>query len=181
MRRIASVFAALVLVGSLAGSSLAAGTPPKNSFTGDFTLLSGDGSNVLGHATVSLLQPTGQRLVPGSYDFKGAPGNILNIRESHAQIGWSGFWFEQHWGDDIGSNVRGANVAFGGGVECVYHELNNTECHPFAVMFFDPLDPALPRMAVFANSKNDNGEWDFQYWQMVGKGHFVLKYSGTPS
>jgi hypothetical protein len=178
MRRIVSLVAALLLVGSLAGSSLASGPAPKqNSFTGDFNLLSEDGSVLLGHATVSLFPATDKRLVPGSYDFKGAPGNA--IRESHAQIGQSGFWYEKDWGD-VG-NVRGANVAFGQGVECVYFEVNNADCHLFALQFVDPLDPALPRMAAFANSKNADGSWDFQWWQMVGKGHFVLKFSGIPS
>jgi hypothetical protein len=179
VRRIASLFGALVLIASLAGSSLASGTVPKNSFTGDFTLLSDDGSVVLGHATVSLFPPTDQRLVPGSYDFKGASTNPIGIRESHAQIGQSGFWLEEKWGDEW--NVRGANVAFGAGVECVYIQLNNADCHPFAVMFVDPLDPTLPRMAAFANSTNADGSWNFQYWQMVGKGDFVLKFSGTES
>ena len=181
MRRIASLFAALVLVGSLAGSSLASGTVPKNSFTGDFTLLSEDGSVVLGHATVSLFPPTDQRLVPGSYDFTGASTNPTGVRESHAQLGQSGFWFEPDWGKWDASKVSGANVAFGQGVECAYYGPNNADCHVFALQFVDPLDPTMPHMAAFANSKNDDGSWNFQYWQMVGKGDFVLKFSGTES
>jgi hypothetical protein len=175
------LFAALVLVGSLAGSSLAADTAPKNSFTGDFTLLTEDGSIVLGRATVSLFTPTDQRLVPGSYDFKGASTNPFGLRESHAQIGRSGFWFEPDWGKDDPSKVSGANVAFGEGVECVYFEVGDAGCHLFALQFVDPLDPTLPRMAAFANSKNEDGSWNFQFWRMVGKGDFVLKFSGTES
>jgi hypothetical protein len=177
VRRITSLFAALVLVGSLAGSSLAAGSPPKNSFTGDFDLMAEDGT-LLGHATARLFEPTDQRLVPGAYDFMGAPSNW--IRESHAQIGGKAFYNDpDHWPN--GAAFPGANVAYGWGVECVYGEPGNTFCHDFAVMFIDNLDPSVPNQVAFANSKLETGEFDFQYWQVAGKGSFVLKYLGTQS
>jgi hypothetical protein len=170
MRRIVSLLAALALVAGLAGSSVAA-SGAKSSFVGDFDLLTFDQSTedwtLLGHASAQLFEPTDQRLVPGRYDFKGAAGNP--IRESHAQIGRVDFWF-----DDF--NRPPTNVALGEGVECVYYGPNVADCHPWAVMFVDNLDPAAADEVAFAISKLTNGDWDFQYWQVVGKGDFVLKY-----
>jgi hypothetical protein len=176
MRRVLALIAAIVLVGSLAGSSLAAGTP-QNSFTGDFDLMAEDGP-LLGHVTAKLFEPTDQRLVPGAYDFMGAPSNW--IRESHAQIGGIDFWYDPNH-EPNGAAIRGANVAFGWGVECIYVGPGDSICHDFAVMFIDNVDPSVPNQVAFANSKLDNGEFDFQYWQVAGKGSFVLKYSGTQS
>jgi hypothetical protein len=175
MRRLAALLAAIALTASLAGSSLAATGPEKNSFVGDFDQVDESGL-VYGHITAQLRVPTWQRLVPGSYDFKGAPDNPFGIRESHAQIGHVGFWFDPNHPEPGG---LGSNVAFGEGVECVYFEPGNTACHEFAVMFIDPLDPALPNQVAFANAHDpESGEWDFAYWYLVGDGDFVLKYFG---
>jgi hypothetical protein len=172
MRRVASLIAALVLVASPAGSSLAAGPVGASSFSGSFELLAEDGT-LLGHATAKLFQATDQRLVPGSYDFIGAPSNW--IRESHAQIGGTAFYHDpHHWPN--GATYPGADVAYGWGVECIYSEPGNAICHDFAVMFIDNLDPSVPNQVAFANSKLENGEFDFLYWQVAGKGGFVLKY-----
>jgi len=165
MRRIVSLLAALALVAGLAGSSVAA-SGPKSSFVGDFDLLTADGT-LLGHASAQLFEPTDQRLVPGRYDFKGAADNT--IRESHAQIGRVDFWYDDYLRPPT-------NVAFGEGVECVYYGPNDADCHPWAVMFVDNLDPAARDEVAFAISKLTDGDWDFQYWQFVGKGEFVLKY-----
>jgi hypothetical protein len=175
MRRVAALLAAIALTASLAGSSLAATSPTRNSFIGDFDQVDENGL-VYGHITSQLQMPTAQRLVPGSYDFRGSPDNPFGIRESHAQIGHAGFWFDPNHPEPGG---QGSNVAFGEGVECVYFEPGNTACHEFAVMFIDPLDPALPDQVAFANGHDpETGEWDFAYWFLVGKGDFVLKYFG---
>lgn len=180
MRRLVALVAAMLLVASLTGSSLAAaGGPKSSSLSGSFDLLTGDDPPVLlGHAIVQLFEPTEQRLVPGSYDFIGAAGNP--ILESHAQIGQTHFGFAaEHWA--IGAAYPGANIAIGEGVECVYYGPNETDCHGFAVEFIDPLDPAGRHEAVFANQKDEDGNWMFEYWQTVGTGNFSLRFSGIES
>ena len=177
MRRLVALLAALVLLGSLAGSSVAANPVPRSSFTGDFNLLLEDGTP-WGHATAQLVQPTDQRPVPGHFDFRGVPG--IAIRESHAQIGQVHFYYDpNHWPN--GARYPGANVVRAEGVECVYIDLNNADCHQWAMMLIDNKDPSVPNQAAFAISKLANGDWDFQYWQIVGRGDFVLRFSGIES
>lgn len=176
MRRCIALLAALLLAGSVAGSGLAAATPSRSFFSGTFELWSEDEAPVyLGRATAQLFEATDQRLVPGSWDFKASPDNWF--RESHAQIGSAGFWHDpDHWPN--GAAYPGADVAYGDGVECAYVAPNETLCHPWAVMLIDNLDPSVPNQAAFADSRLDNGEWDFQYWQVVGKGDFVVRVAG---
>jgi hypothetical protein len=180
-RRSLAVLGALALVATAATSSLAVSSTPRSSFNGDFDVLldTDAGKVLLGHATAQLFEPTNQRLVPGTFDFVGAPDNA--IRESHAQIGQVDFWDDpDHWSSDASS--PGATVAFAEGVECVYFEPGVTDCHPWAVMFIDNDDPGARNEVAFAISKVADGEhagqWDFVYWQWVGDGSFVLKYSG---
>jgi len=179
MRRLMAILSALALVVSLSVSSVAASpaAPRSSSFYGDFNLIAPDGT-LFGHATAQLFQPTNQRLVPGTYDFRGAPGNT--IRESHAQIGTVHFWYDQNHMPE-GATVPGGTVAFASGVECVYIELNNADCHEWAVQFVNNTDPKVRDEVMFAISKTESGEWDFEYTQFVGKGDFVLKFSGIES
>jgi hypothetical protein len=174
MRRMMALIATVGLVASLAASSVAAApVVPRNSFVGDFEFVEEGTGAVVGYVTAQLSLPTTQRLVPGHYDFYGVPGNW--IRESHAQIGRVEFWFDPaHPGPDLG----GSNVAFAEGVECLYLNPGDSICHEFAVMFIDDLNRALPDQVAFANRDPDTGEWAFDWWYHVGKGSFVLSYSG---
>ncbi len=167
MRRFLALLSACALVASVAVSSVTA-APARNGFVGAFELRAGDTGVLLGRVGAVLWEPTATRLVPGTYDFWGAPGNW--IRESHAQLGLVDFYFDPlHEG--------GSNVAFAEGVECIYIAPNDSTCGPFAVMFIDPLDPARPNQVAFANSKVD-GNWDFVFWHVAGRGIFALKYFG---
>lgn len=178
MRRFVAVFAAVVLVGALAGSSVAASPTPRNTFYGDFEQVSTDGSGyVWGRITAQLFMPTDQRVVPGSYAGVFVADNPLGIRESHAQLGTVHFWHDA-------GHLGGANVAFASGVICDYVELNNAVCQRFAVQFVDVLDPTLPDEVAYSTQQLANGDWDFgpgSFWLLVGKGDFVLKFSGTES
>jgi hypothetical protein len=61
----------------------------------------------------------------------------------------------------------------------VYFEPGNTACHEFAVMFIDPLDPALPDQVSFANERDEFGDWIWNWWFNVGNGEFVLRFYGN--
>lgn len=172
VRRIAAILLAAGLVAS-AGSTALVSAAPRNSFVGDFDLVDGSGV-VVGHIKASLFEPTDQRLVPGSYDFRGVPGNV--IRESHAQVGNSGWWYDPNH-PTPGSG--GSNVGLGEGVECLYFGPNDTVCHTWAVMYIDVLDPAERDQVAFANNRDpDTGEWLFEWWFWVGKGEFNLRVAG---
>lgn len=151
-----------------------ASAAPRNSFTGDFDLVVEWTDEVVGHVKASLFDPTDQRLVPGSHDFRGVPGNP--IRESHAQFGNAGWWHDPNHPEP---GVGGANVGLAEGVECLYFGPNDTACYPWAVMFIDVLDPAYRDQVAYAGSRNpDTGEWEFQHWFWVGKGEFNLRLAG---
>lgn len=170
MRRILALLAALALLGSLAGPSLAADPVQRSFFQGSFELRADDGT-LLGHATAQLFEPTDQRLVPGTYDFAGAAGNP--IRESHAQIGIAHFWFDPHF-LPTGASTPGAYVGRGEGVECVYVAPNEADCHWWVVQFVESLDPAgLDEVQFY-------GPWG-EETQFVGKGSFTVRFSGFES
>lgn len=172
MRRTPAALAALMLVGSLAGASLATDGVPRSFFQGSFDLLDENGT-LLGHATASLFEPTGQRLVPGSYDFKGAPGNPAGILESHAVIGSAHFWFDPLFLPN-GATTPGAYVGRADGVECVYRGPNDTDCHQLGIQYVDNVDPSVLDEVQF-----------YGYWgevtQFVGAGGFTLRFSGVGS
>ena len=173
MRRVLALIAAVVLVGSLAGSSLATGTPPSSSFVGNFDLLTEDGT-LLGHSIAQLFEPTNRRLVPGSHDFRGAPSNA--IRESHAVIGGAHFWFDtKHL--PAGAKIPGGYVARGDGVECVYYAPNVADCYKWWVQFVDNVDPSVRNEVMFGWENADNS-WG-ETTQFVGKGYFVLRCIGS--
>lgn len=173
-RRSLAVLAALALVATAATSSLAAQS--KNHFSGDFDLVNGEGV-VVGHVTAQLFDATESRLVPGSYDFAGAPGNY--IRESHSQLGVVQWWYDANHPEP---GLGGSNVAFAEGVECMYYGPGESFCHAFAVQFVDPLDPTLPNEVAFADHRlngDPEADWDFTMWFTVGAGDFVLRYVGA--
>jgi hypothetical protein len=167
VRRTLALIGGLALVGSLAGSSLAASAGPKSFFQGDFDLLAGDGT-LLGHATAQLFEPTAQRIVPGSYDFTGAPDNW--IRESHMQVGNASFWYDPTF-LPTDATIPGAYVGRAEGVECVYAAPNNADCHWLVVQYVKSADPNGRDEVQFY------GSWG-EATQFVGKGTFILKYSG---
>jgi hypothetical protein len=169
MRRVVALLAALVLLASVGASSAAAGPGPKvNRFVGEFQIVEEGTWRVIGQVDATLTPPTDRHLVPGSYDFIGAPDNANH--ESHSQIGNVHFWF------DPNHSAGGANVAFGEGVECIYWGPNDTTCHQMAVMFIDNLDRTTPDQVAFADHRDGNGEWVFEYWYWVGKGSFRLTF-----
>ena len=168
MRRIIAFVAAVTLAFALSGSSLAA--PGRSFFQGDFDLLDWDGT-LLGHATAQLTQPTSQRLVPGSYDFSGAPANA--IRESHAQIGNAHFWYDPIY-LPAGATIPGAYVGRAEGVECAYLAPNGADCHWLAIQFVDSVDPTVRNEVQFY------GPWG-EVTQFVGNGSFTLRFSGIES
>jgi len=138
------------------------------SVVGDFNLIDGLSGDLLGRASVRFATPTAQQLVPGSFDFVGAPTN--EIRQSHAQLGNVVAWYDPN-------HEGGSNVALAEGVECVYFGPNVTDCHTWAAMFIDVLDPSRPNQVAFAIERDPNsGEWLMDWWQLVGNGSFVLKY-----
>jgi hypothetical protein len=174
MRRVLALLSAFVLVASLAGSAAAtSAVPDSSSFVGNFELLNPDGT-VAGMANVDLRVPTEQRLVPGSYDFYGAPGN--SIRQSHAVLGFTEFWF------DFG-NRSDANVAYTEGVECLYTDPGAKFCHAFTGTFVDVLDPAAADWVEFQGQDPTNPNSDPTTWEKhvfyVGKGSFVLRCVGS--
>lgn len=173
-RRGLAVLAGLALVVTAASASLAA--PSRNHFAGDFDLVRDDGV-VAGRVTAQLFDPTESRLVPGSYDFVGDPGN--DIRESHSQLGVVDWWYDAN---NPEPGLGGSNVAFAEGVECLYLSPGESLCHQFAVMFIDVLDPALPDQVAFADHRVNGDpaeDWDFDMWYSVGAGDFVLHYAGA--
>lgn len=171
MRRTLALAAAIVLGASLAGSSLAVEGSAKLSFTGDFVQIGDDGT-VMGRIVAQLGQPTQQHLVPGSFDFQGAPGN--GVRESHAVIGATSFWYDPN-------HEGGSDVAYGEGVECVFFGVGDSTCHEWAVMFIDVRDQAVPNQVAFSTVKDANGAFDFSldtgqaWWYTVGRGDFVMR------
>lgn len=167
MRRMFAVAAAVILTAGLAGSSLASTPSPKLGFIGNFVELS-DGTN-LGRITAQLSEPTEQNLVPGTFEFIGAPGYF--IRESHAVIGHTAFWFDPN-------HDGGSNVAYGDGVECVFFGVNDSDCHEWAVQFVDPVDPSIPNQVAFSLTRDASGAFDFgegSFWYTVGRGDWVMK------
>jgi hypothetical protein len=171
MRRFVAFLSAGVLVASLAASSVAAApAAPKNRLVADFQAIS-DGV-VIGRVTAQLFEPSERQLVPGSYDFYGAPG--WPIRESHAQLGKVMFWYDPN----AGGPGYGANVAYAEGVMCDYVEPNVPDCHPIFLWFVDVLKRAGRADYLDTNTTNPGTDpWNGTSWE-VGRGAFVLTFKG---
>jgi hypothetical protein len=170
MRRVFALAAAIVLGATVSGSGLAAAGSAKLSFSGDFVQLAGDGT-VMGRIVAELGLPSEQNLVPGTYDFQGAPGNW--VRESHAVIGHTAYWYDP-------GHEGGSDVAYGEGVECAFFGVGDATCHEWAVMFIDVRDAAVPNQVAFSIVRDANGAFDFNtetgqaWWYTVGRGDFVM-------
>jgi hypothetical protein len=157
------------LIASLGAANLAAGAT-RSSFVGDFDVVTEGDRQVVWHVTAQTFRPSATRLVPGDYVAKGVVD--WAAAEVHAQIAHVDFWFDPN---NPAPGLGGSNVAFADGVECVYNAPGDAACGLFAVMFIDDLDPSLPDQVAYANTKLENGDWDFQYWFWVGKGSFQVR------
>jgi hypothetical protein len=171
MRRFVALLSAAVLVTSLTASSVSAAPKASGSrLVANFQAVS-DGV-VIGRVTAQLFEPSEQRLVPGSYDFYGAPG--WPIRESHAQLGQVMFSYDPN----AGGPGYGANVAYAEGVMCDYAEPNVPNCHPIYLWFVDVLNRAGRADYLDTNTHNPGADpWDGTSWN-VGRGAFFLTYTG---
>jgi hypothetical protein len=144
----------------------------RSAFSGDFDVVAEGSRQLIGHVKASTFVPTEQRLVPGSFDWKGAPGRP--VRESHAMFSRVDFWFDPN---NPAPGLGGSNVAFAEGVECVYLTPGDAGCTEFAVMFIDDLDPSLPNQVAFSNGRDPaTGDWNFDQWYWVGAGDFSLRF-----
>jgi len=179
MRRFVALLSAGMLVASLTASSVSAAPgAPGNSLVANFQAIDGQTQEVIGRVTVQLFEPSEQQLVPGHYDFYGAPG--YPVRESHAQLGYVRFGYDPTAGNPGGWDGPnfGANVAYAEGVMCDYREPNVPDCHPIYLWFVDVLDPAGRADYLDTNTYTPTvGEWDGTSWA-VGPGAFVLTYHG---
>ena len=133
MRKVLSVLAAVVLVGTVASSSLAAAPPTVNRFVGQFDMVDFDMTTIVGHVAVNVTEATEGRLVPGTLDITWAPGN--EVRESHAQLVSAEFG-EMSWEDDFSpTGTFHAIYAMVQGDMCNYRGPGDASCEPFAMMF----------------------------------------------
>ena len=177
MRRFVALLSVGILVASLTASSVSAAPgAPKNRLVADFQAISN--GVVIGRVSAQLFEPSEQQLVPGHYDFYGAPGSP--IRESHAQLSRVEFWYDPAAGNPGGweGPDYGANVAYAEGVMCDYTEPNVPNCHPIYLWFVDVLDPAGRADYLDTNTYTPTvGEWDGTSWA-VGPGASVLTYHG---
>jgi hypothetical protein len=172
-RRLAFSVASIALVVSLGAAGVTTAAP-RNSFTGDFDLVYEGTSTVQGQVKAATFDPTAQRLVPGSFEFKGAPDFF--VRETHAQLSHVAYW---HDPNHPAPGVGGSDVAFAEGVECYYIAPHDAGCHPWAVMFVEVLDPSHPDQVAFADTRDaSTGEWRFDNWMWVGQGEFNVRVAG---
>jgi hypothetical protein len=173
IRRLIGLIGAVALLAAIGGSSLVTAAT-RNSFTGDFDLVYEGTSTIQGRVKATTFEPTSQRLVPGFFDFKGAPDFF--VRETHALISGVDYWHDANHPEP---GVGGSNVAFAEGVECYYIAVGDAGCHEWAVMFIDVLDSSYPDQVAFAVSRNpETGEWNFDNWMWVGRGDFSVRISG---
>jgi hypothetical protein len=157
MRRMFALLVAVLLVASLAGSSVAAAPQHArvNHFVGNFDLLDA-GGKVVGHVVADFQEPTDQRLAPGSldiywnwYDPENPPSSFPfmaldwpPVRESHAQL--LGAWFYEQ---DLPAPFIHKFAAGTSGYLCDYTAPSNADCRPFSVEFQEYADPSNPNAA----------------------------------
>jgi hypothetical protein len=183
MRRLLALIAAVVLVASLASSSLAAGPTDKvNRFVGNFRMLHPQTGEVVARVVVNFKEPTHAKMVPGTLDVYWTPGwgdpanaeffpfmdlQWYPVRESHAQL-IGGFF-----GPDAGGIVGGVS-----GFLCDYTVEWNADCRDFSAIFITSDDPALPNRVAWGFKPEGGPDYDYRYWFDVGKGAFSLTYAG---
>ena len=172
MRRFVALLSAGVLVASLAGSSAAAATSSKNMFVGNFEVIDFGTRAVIGRVTANLSEPTDAQLVAGTYDFTGAPG--YQVLAGHGQLAVGRFGYEPN----AKPGVSGANFAEGTGVECDYYGPNDALCREWLIQFLDYVVPGIPSQIDLATRDPISGEWSGWTSYEVGRGSFVLTYTG---
>lgn len=173
MRRLVALGAALVLVASFAGSSVAA--PPTsqvNRVVGDFDFLTMDGS-LAGHVVVNYKEPTQKQWVPGTLDVTWAEGAAFpyaqppyGVKVSHTILTWAGFGFNEP-DSSIQSGAGGSMCDFGG--------YWNATCHGFQIAV-KQFTNGTPSMIAFA--QGTEWGWDPAIWYLVGPGDFHITYVG---
>lgn len=174
MRRLAALGAAIMLVASVAGSSVAA--PPTsqvNHVVGDFDFLTMDGAPA-GHVVVDYREPTGKRWVPGTLDVtwvEGAPFPYnqppYGVKVSHTILTWAGFGLST--GEPAVIVQSGA-----GGSMCDFGAEWNATCHDFQIIIKE-FNDGTPTLIAFGQ-----GDWGAgpSEWYKVGGGDFQITYVG---
>ncbi len=170
MRRLVAVFAAVVLIASLAASAVAAGpTYRVNRMVGNFDILDWDGS-LVGHIVVDYTEPSAQKWVPGSLDVNWVPGARFpyqqppyGAKQSHTVLTGGSF------GEDpigvIGTSATGSMCDFGWAW--------NATCHDFAVVI--QVNPGGDGRNLIGFS---TPSWETTEFYVVGPGAFALTYVG---
>jgi hypothetical protein len=171
MRRFLALCSAGVLVAGLAASSVAAaGQPGKpNSFSGDFDMITGDGT-VVAHVVANFREPTDPQLGSGTVDIYWASGDV---RESHAQVAKAYFWTLEK--DPVEGRQVGGRVI---GSLCDYIGPQADSCKPFAMVFVDTVNKKFRNHVGF--SVPGSTDCCGGAWYDVGRGDFALTY-GKPT
>jgi hypothetical protein len=180
MRRLLAPLGAVVLVASLAGSSVAAAPVAKvDHFVGNFDMLD-DSGHVVGHIVVNFKEPTSSRMVPGTLDVYWEPYDAgtppfpyfmalgAPVRESHAQL--ISAWFDTYDDDTWGHVVTGGTD----GYLCDYAGPWSGGCRYFSVLFqTTTLGPERVSNWSLGDGADPN-----RFTFDVGTGAFVLTYAG---
>jgi hypothetical protein len=164
MRRVLALVAALALVVSVTGSSLAAGSIPGTSrFVGSFdTYFQGQR---LGHINAVLVPTTDSQFIGGSYSTSGPFGSSVAIPTEvvfYHKAAYNEVWFN---GLEVGTG-QGKTAFTGHFVD--YFDLSTPDTVEF---WAQPMAPvAAPGGFVFTNTTGPT----YYGPQTVGKGTFVL-------
>jgi hypothetical protein len=174
MRRTFAILAAIFLVGSLAGSTLARGpTDRVNRVVGNFDILDWDGS-LVGHVVVNYQEPTAQRWMPGSLDVTWVPDARFpypqppfGAKRSHTIL--VAAWFGPGPGDPgaVETGISGSMCDFGA-------EWNAT-CHDFQVVIEQGADPHGQHLIAFGMPDWESNPAE---WYIIGPGAFAVTYAG---
>ena len=177
MRRLVALLGAVVLVASLAGSSVAAApTFRVNHVVGNFDLLDSDGSTILGHVVIDYREPTDMQVVPGTLDVTWRPDgrfpydDAFAVRESHTVL--MAAWF----GPGLPNPGQAPFVETGtSGSMCDFGTLGNAVCHDFMVVFqLNPFGDGQDSV-LFGRLHWDNSPFESY---IVGRGAFHVTYAG---
>jgi hypothetical protein len=183
MRRIVALLGALMLVGSLAGSSVAAGpTDRVNHLIADFTMLDQQGNRV-GRVVADFRESSWDRWVPGTLDVYWAPYAQANppfpfmaldgqpVQRSHAQL--TGAWFNR----EVGGPFPGTTVAGAGWYLCDFANPWDTSCRMFWVQFRVNADGSkLVSWGIDADGTGHPNDHIVAFG--VGSGVFIQTFSG---
>ena len=175
MRRVVAILAAMALMGSLAGSTLAEGPHDRvNRVVGNFDFLDWDGS-VVGHVTVNYQEPTAQQWVPGSLEVTWVPGARFPYQQPPFGAKMSrtiliAAWFGPPVGGEPGAIETGAQ-----GSMCDFGAQWNGICHDFQVVIERNADLHGQHLIAFGMPDWENAPAE---WYVVGPGSFTVTYAG---